>query len=158
MLLTIGDGKDYRSPEDVTVSRNLAKRFRSSMDSNETYRWMLEDLHINPVMQDSFSLDNSTLKLWLLDSIDENGVPLCLRSVKLFEKIDEETLTTLCVNEESQLLAFGCANGHVYYLSGDLLRTKKLVPSLLPQSFSSFVTCLAFSPSSLVASLLTIDD
>ena len=145
MLLTIGDGTDCRSTEDIQFSRNLAKRFRSNLQSNETYNWMLSDLHINPNMQDSFSMGNATLKLWLLDSFDENGVPLCLRSMKLFEKIEEETLTTLAVNEPSHLLLFGCASGRIYSLFGDLLRTKKIAPIALPPNFTTPITCLAIS-------------
>lgn len=145
MLLTIGDGNDCRSTEDIQFSRNLAKRFRSNLQSNETYNWMLSDLHINPAMQDFFSMGNATLKLWLLDSFDENGMPLCLRSMKLFEKIEEETLTTLAVNESSHLLFFGCTSGRIYSLSGDLLRTKKIAPIALPPTFSEPITCLAIS-------------
>ena len=146
MLLTIGDGTDYRSTEDIQFSRNLAKRFRSNLQSNETYNWMLTDLHINPTMQDFFSMGNATLKLWLLDSFDENGMPLCLRSMKLFEKIEEETLTTLAVHEASHLILFGCVSGRIYSLFGDLLRVKKLFPIALPPNITSPITCLAISP------------
>ena len=90
-------------------------------------------------------MGNATLKLWLLDSFDENGVPLCLRSMKLFEKIEEETLTTLAVNEPSHLLLFGCASGRIYSLFGDLLRTKKIAPIALPPNFTTPITCLAIS-------------
>lgn len=116
MLLTIGNGIDYRDTETVSVSRNLASRFRSNLNANETYKWMLEDLHIPATMANSVISKDATLKLWLLDKIDENGQPLCLRSITLFDKIDEETITSLSVDETAQFITFGCSSGHIYYL------------------------------------------
>lgn len=116
MLLTIGDGTDYRDGESVSVSRNLVTRFRSNLNSNETYKWMLEDLHIPPTLSASLSAEDATMKVWLLDKMDEHGQPLCLRSIPLFEKMDEETITTLAVDESAQFIVFGCSSGHVYYL------------------------------------------
>ena len=115
MLLTVGNGIENRSEEDVMVSRNLSTRFRTALSSNETYKWMLEDLHIPSSFQDSMGAKEATLKLWLLDKMDSEGKPLCLRSSPLFEKLDEETITSFSVNEDAMLYLFGCQSGAIYY-------------------------------------------
>lgn len=115
VLLTIGNGIENRSQEDVMVSRNLSTRFRTALSSNETYKWMLDDLHIPASFQDSMGAKEATLKLWLLDKMDSEGKPLCLRPIPLFEKLDEETITSFSVNEDAMLYLFGCQSGAVYY-------------------------------------------
>lgn len=77
---------------------------------------MLEDLHIPPTFTNALTTKEATLKLWLLDKIDENGQPLCLRSIPLFEKMEEETITCLSVDELNNLIVFGCSSGHIYTL------------------------------------------
>ena len=114
VLLTIGNGFEHRPQEDVVVSRNLATRFRSALSNNETYKWMLDDLHIPASFQDSMGTKEATLKLWLLDKTDGEGKPLCLRSIPLFEKLDEETITSFSVNEDAMLYLFGCQSGTIY--------------------------------------------
>ena len=106
---------DHRSQEDVSVSKDLASRFRSSLSSNETYKWMLEDLHIPSTFVNSSGAKEATLKLWLLDKMDAEGKPLCIRSIPLFEKLDEETISSFTVDEELLLFFFGCQSGAVYY-------------------------------------------
>ena len=145
MLLTIGDGVDYRTKEAMSVSRNLATRFRNNLLSNETYKWMLDDLHIKETMDDYFPMKNATLKLWLLDKTNEDGSPLCIRSFKIFEKIDEETITSLAVDESNQLIALGCESGDIFLIQGDLSRAKKLSLTLLPKHFGNAITGVHFS-------------
>ena len=118
---------------------------------------MLEDLHIPSTLTSNLTTKDATLKLWLLDKMDENGQPLLLRSLTLFEKVDEETITSLAIDEENQLIVFGCSTGHVYYIrvppslsshtQGDLLRVKKITPTLLPKQFTSAITSLFIVPS-----------
>lgn len=150
MLLTIGDGVDYRTKEAMSISRNLATRFRNSLISNETYKWMLDDLHIKEAMDDYFPMKNATLKLWLLDKMNEDGSPLCIRSFKIFEKIDEETITSIAVDESNQLIALGCESGDIFLIQGDLSRAKKLSLTLLPKHFGNAITGLHFSFESVV--------
>lgn len=145
MLLTIGDGTDFRSVEEMQVSRNLASRFRSTLKSNDSYKWMLDDLKIQESFAPYFSMKNATLKLFLLDTVDENGNPLCVRSFKIFDKIDEQTITSLLVDETNQLIVFGCESGDVFLIQGDLSRAKKCVPILLPKHLHSSITNLHFS-------------
>lgn len=106
---------------------------------------MLEDLHIKVNMEDTFPTKNATLKLWLMDKMDEKGTPLCLRTFKLFEKVEEEIITTLAVNEKSNIIAFGCQSGNIYLIYGDLSRSKKLNMSVLPSHFTSPITNLHFT-------------
>jgi len=111
---------DYRSEESVSVSRNLATRFRTNLNSNETYKWMLEDLSISPSFSTNLTTKDATLKLWLLDKFDESGQPLLLRSITLFDKT-EEAITSLIVDEISQTVVFGCSSGHIYSIQASLL-------------------------------------
>ena len=120
-------------------------RFRKNLHSNEDYNWMLEDLHIKGGIEDSFPTKNATLKLWLMDKMDENGTPLCLRTFKLFDKVEEEIITTLTVNEKSNIIALGCQSGNVYVIHSDLSRSKKLNLSVLPSQFNSPITNLHFT-------------
>lgn len=121
---------------------------------------MLEDLHIPPTFTNALTTKEATLKLWLLDKIDENGQPLCLRSIPLFEKMEEETITCLSVDELNNLIVFGCSSGHIYTLQvmmmlysnhqGNLLRAKKIVPSLLSNQPSSPIRALHMIPANAV--------
>lgn len=141
------------------MSRNLASRFRSTLKSNDSYKWMLDDLKIQESFTPYFSMKNATIKLFLLDTVDENGNPLCVRSFKIFDKIDEQTITSLVVDEANQLIVFGCESGDVFLLQGDLSRAKKCVPILLPKHLHSSITNLHFShPTPVVLSSLSSPD
>lgn len=111
---------------------------------------MLDDLHINAALEDSFPTKNATLKLWLMDKLDENGVPLCIRSFKLFEKVEEEIITSLAVDEKNNFIAFGCQSGNICMVSGDLSRSKKLNLSILPKQLNAPITNLYFAENSQV--------
>lgn len=145
---------DHRTKESMNVSRNLATRFRNNLLSNETYKWMLDDLHIKESIDEYFPMKNATLKLWLLDKMDEDGNPLCIRSFKIFEKIEEDTITSLAVDESNQLIALGCESGDIFLIQGDLSRAKKLSLTLLPKHFSSAVTGIHFSSEGVVRALV----
>ena len=56
------------------------------------------------------------LKVWNLANTNENGVPQCLRTIEIFQKLEEEVITSFYVSEDEEMILFGSEKGHVFYL------------------------------------------
>lgn len=77
-----------------------------------------------------------------MDVLDENGIPQCIRTIRLFDHMEEEIITSFAVYEPEELILFGCENGRVFYNQGMLQRSVQSMLSLFPPHLSSAITNL----------------
>ena len=77
-----------------------------------------------------------------MDVLDESGIPQCIRTIRLFDHMEEEIITSFAVYEPEELILFGCENGRVFYNQGMLQRSVQSMLSLFPPHLSSAITNL----------------
>lgn len=117
-MYTIGNGKDTRQEYVSSESKRVANQYRALLKKNDRYAWILDDLLLTDEVTTIASLTplRMELKIWNLSNLDENGVPQCLRTIELFQKMEEEVITSFFVSEEEEMILLGSENGHVFYL------------------------------------------
>lgn len=95
-----------------------------------------------------------------MDVLDENGIPQCIRTIRLFDHMEEEIITSFAVYEPEELILFGCENGRVFYNQGMLQRSVQSMLSLFPPHLSSAITNLhvTYDPTVGIVSELRIED
>ena len=118
MLITIGNCKDIRVEHVANESKKVANQYRSNLLKNDRYSWILDDFYLSDEVMHIESLTplRSELKVWNLSSRDENGAPQCLRTIQLFQRMEEEVITSFSVSEEEEMILFGSEKGHVFYI------------------------------------------
>lgn len=67
-------------------------------------------LHI-PYLQSSMPA-NAQLKIWKLDQPEKDGY-YCLKTIKIFEKIPEQVITSMSVTEDLSSVALGLGDGQI---------------------------------------------
>ena len=106
MLYSVGDCVDCRPEYVASESRRVANQYRAQLQKSDRYSWILEDLLLNSVVQAESSDTelHASLKVWNTRNLDENGNPQCIRTIYLFQHMEEEVITSFAVNEEEELL------------------------------------------------------
>lgn len=97
---------------------------------------MAKDLGLSPVVMPLDSSAPTEMKLWRMKTMDME-TPECIRTFPL-----QEVVTCVGANEDNEILAFGCKSGIVYYVQGDLSRSRRCNPIRFPHSFDSPITGL----------------
>lgn len=75
-------------------------------------------LHI-PYLQSSMPA-NAQLKIWKLDQPEKEGY-YCMKSIKIFEKIPEQVITSMSVTEDLSSVALGLGDGQIIIIRVYLL-------------------------------------
>ncbi|EFA75946.1 RING zinc finger-containing protein [Heterostelium album PN500] len=84
---------------------------------------------------------NPILKIWNLDKMDKNDVPLCVRAIKIEKMV---TITSLVCLEDLSQIAVGLANGEVIAMKGDVFRDKVIKQKTMKHPGESPVTGMGF--------------
>lgn len=118
LLYTIGNGKDLRPDYAISESHKVVNDYRAYLSNNDHYSFILEDLFIGETVKTEPAdvVHSYVLKVWNLSKMEINGVPQCVRTIQLFERMEEQDITVFSVGEEEQLLLFGCSNGRIFYV------------------------------------------
>lgn len=123
-----------RKEEDIIHSQEICKTVRASLYANPTYDWMVKDLGLSPVVSPLDSSSPIEMKLWRMKT-KETEAPECIRTFSL-----PETVTCVCANEDNEILVLGCKSGTIYYIQGDLSRSRRCNPIRFSHSFDSPIT------------------
>lgn len=105
-------------PEYVSSeSKKVANHHRSLLQKNDRYSWILDDLLLTEevTILESVTPLRLELKVWNLSNIDETGSPQCLKTIELFQKLEEEGITSFFVSEEEEMILLGSERGHIFY-------------------------------------------
>ena len=123
----------------------MANQFRSNLKKNDRFSWILDDLLLNSVVEPESSAVKcrSVLKVWNLSMTDENGTPRCVRTIPLFNQMEEEVITAFAVGEEEEMLLFGTEQGHVFYFQVTAMR----VPNRVGRHFALHLLHAESAPS-----------
>lgn len=97
---------------------------------------------LDPVVSPLNSSISTELKLWKV----EGGKMDCVKTLPLFPSSSPDYITSLCVNEESDLLVLGTESGNVYAVHGNLTRMKQPKIISLTSSLQLPVTNLHIIP------------
>ena len=143
MLLTIASGQDLRKEEDISHSQETCKAIRASLYANPTYEKMVKSMGLDPVIAPLNSSISTELKLWTVT----NGKLNCIKTLHLFPSTDPEYISSMCVDEENELLVLGTVSGQVFVIRGDLSRMKNCKAVSLTSSPHSPITNLHILPS-----------
>ena len=141
-MYSIGDCTDYRPDYLVTESRRVANYYREQLRKDDRYSWILDDLLLSDKVKEvpkNITL-HATLKVWDMNAIDDQGIPQCIRTIRLFDRMEEEIITSFAVCEVEELAIFGCANGRIFYRQGTLQRSTQTMLSLFPPHFTTAIT------------------
>ena len=143
MLITIASNQDLRSEEDISHSQETCKTIRTSLYANPTYEKMIKSMGLDPVVVPLNSSISTELKLWTV----AKGKLNCVKTLQLFPSTDPEYISSMCVDEESELIIIGTVSGKVFAIRGDLGRMKNCKAISLTSSPYSAITNLHILPS-----------
>ena len=115
-LYTFGNCKDLRSEHVVNESKKSANHYRSLLQRNDSFSLTLDTMMLSDevVRMESMTPLPMELKVWKLSTADR--MPQCLRTITLFQKIEEENITSYYVCEEEEMILLGSEKGHIFYL------------------------------------------
>ena len=107
---------DLRSEHVVNESKKSANHYRSLLQRNDSYSLTLDTMMLSDevVRMESMTPLPMELKVWKLSTADR--MPQCLRTITLFQKIEEENITSYYVCEEEEMILLGSEKGHIFYL------------------------------------------
>lgn len=131
-----------RSEDHIGFSQDACKIIRGSLYANPTYEHMVKSMGLDPVVSPLNSSISTELKLWKV----EGGKMDCVKTLPLFPSSSPDYITSLCVNEESDLLVLGTESGNVYAVHGNLTRMKQPKIISLTSSLQLPVTNLHIIP------------
>ena len=114
--MTIASTEDKRSKEEIERSTQVACQFRKSLYANPKYENMMKNLGLQPEIETFDTELAHEVKLWKMTSIDDEGKPKCVRTFNVFNSFTSESISTISVNEDNELLVLGCNSGSVYYI------------------------------------------
>ena len=143
MLLTIASDKDIRPEEDISHSQETCKTIRTSLYANPVYESMIKSMGLDPVVAPLNSSISTELKLWKV----ANGNINCVKTLRLFPSTDSEYISSMCVDEENDLLILGTVSGKVLVIRGDLNRMKTCKVVSLTSSPHAPITNIHVLPS-----------
>lgn len=86
---------------------------------------------------------NPLIKVWNLDKIDKQGLPLCVRISRAIPNNKPVHVTALCVHENQNIFAIGFADGSLILYRGDITRERTNKQKLFKDS-NFAITGLAF--------------
>jgi hypothetical protein len=76
--------------------------------------------------------ENTSIKIWRLDKFDNDGVPICVRTLKIFSsKFPPVPVTSFSILEDLSQVAIGLGNGAVMLFNGNIMRDSSCKQSLL---------------------------
>lgn len=153
-LLTISSDIDIRSEAAIAHSKEVANQYRKSLAANLKYEWILKDLGLSETVSTPEGAPRNEVKLWKMSTRDEAENPVCLRTFQLFQATSNEVVTALAVDEENDMLCVGCQSGFLFYIQGELTRSKYIQPSSIETKFNGPITGLHFAPSDKPSTLL----
>lgn len=144
LLVTLASDVDIREANAIEVSKNVANEYRKSLLLNAKYEKMVRDLGLLPEVTSASQVANE-LKVWRMGVLDESGNPVCARTLQLTPSTSVEVITAIAISDDNDLMCIGCQSGMVYYVYGDLIRSKWLQPSAFEYHFNSAITNLHFA-------------
>lgn len=86
------------------------------MYSNPKYEPMMKELGLSPSISPSKTPLGNEVKVWRMNSLNEDKIPICALSFQLFPSSSMEIVTSMAVNEENEIIALGCQSGYIYYM------------------------------------------